>query len=615
MTNRPINHRFHWAWLVSLAISTIPALVILAFILHYGVNMPHYDQWQCEAPIFKKFLEHQLTFADLWAQHNEHRMFFPRLVYLPLAYFTHWNVKAELIATWLCVCIVSFSVYRMHRNVSGPISAPEMIPFIAANVLIFSPASVDAWLWGVSLANLLPMACIIGAMAVACSNRPPNRRLGLCAVLATIATFSTASGLLCWILCAPLLFLRTDPPRWRKWRRWPVLAWTGGFILTTTAYFYHYTRPAHHPPPTESLQHPLDMLSFLLLYQGNPLTFLTQNDYFLLRQDNPLTFFTQTDYFLIARIIGGTMLTLMMLAGGYLLYRWHDDQLRDRALIWTILGAYSIGNGILIAVSRMGIGIGAAVWTRYASYALLLPVALIFLLPLLAEDLAQRSSRWNIRPMATAVLRALLIAALTLHIFKFPESVQGFERFQANLLHRKAALLFIDVIHQDSPRLMGEASEEEMRGAADFLNAHAWLHPPLIKRARMQDIEDSSVTDSDAYGKIEQAGDAGNGKTAIIGWACNPRTRSPADAMVLSWEQPGGDAVPFAIADMGLKHPGEPGGSSLRSSNWQVAFPSTILPAGKLDIRAWSLDTSRGKAVRLRGVFRPNILPRPPTGP
>jgi hypothetical protein len=63
---------------------------------------------------------------------------------------------------------------------------------------------------------------------------------------------------------------------------------------------------------------------------------------------------------------------------------------------------------------------------------------------------------------------------------------------QANLLHRKAALLFIDVIHQDSPRLMGEAPEEEVRGAADFLNAHGWLHPPLIKHARMQDMEDSS---------------------------------------------------------------------------------------------------------------------------
>jgi hypothetical protein len=39
---------------------------------------------------------------------------------------------------------------------------------------------------------------------------------------------------------------------------------------------------------------------------------------------------------------------------------------------------------------------------------------------------------------------------------------------------------------------MGEAPEEEVRGAADFLNAHGWLHPPLIKHARMQDMEDSS---------------------------------------------------------------------------------------------------------------------------
>jgi hypothetical protein len=571
--------------------------VILALVVHYGVNVPFYDQWQCEAPIFKKFLEHQLTFADLWAQDHEHRIFFPRLVYLPLAYFTHWNVKAELIATWLCVCVVSFSVYRMHRSVSGPISAMEMKPFIAANMLIFSPASSEAWLWGVSLANLLPRACIIGAMAVASSKLRPNSRLGWCAVLATIATFSTASGLLCWILCAPLLFLRSNPPRWNKWRLWPVLAWTGGFVLTMTAYFYHYARPAHHPSPTDSLHHLLDALSFLLLYQGNPLMVSTQ-----------------TDHFLVTQIIGGTMLALLMLACGYTLYRWRDHQLRDRALIWTMLGAYSIGNGILITLGRMEIGIGAALWPRYASYALMLPVALIFLLPLLAEDLVQRTSRWNICSMVTGVLRALLMVALTLHIFKFTESVQDFPIIQDGMLHRKAALLFIDVIHQDSPRLMGEASEEEVRQMANSLDAYGWLHPPLVKHARIQDMEDPSITDAGDYGKIESAGDDGNGRIVINGWALNPRTRSPADAVVLSWERSDGDAVPFAIADMGFQRPREPAGSSQHSTNWQASFPSSVLPEGKLDISAWSLDTSSGKAVRLPGSFRLDILPRPPSG-
>ena len=314
------KHRSRWPWLAFLAVSTIPAIVVLVLILHYGVNVPRYDQWQCEAPIFKRFWEHRLGLADLWAQHNEHRMFFLRLVYLALAYLTHWNVKAELIATWLCICTVSLGIYRMHRNVDGPLGATGMVPFLAANVLLFTPASTETWLWGVSLANLLPMACIIGAMAVACSRMMPNRRLGISAALAIVATFSTASGLLCWMLCAPLLFLRSEAPRWNGRRRWPAIAWIAGFAITTAVYFYHYTRPAGHPPPMDSLEHPLDALAFLLLYQGNALAISTP-----------------ADYIFVARIIGGAVLGLWLLACGYLISRWRDVPFRDRALVWTML--------------------------------------------------------------------------------------------------------------------------------------------------------------------------------------------------------------------------------------------------------------------------------------
>ena len=117
-----------------------------------------------------------------------------------------------------------------------------------------------------------------------------------------------------------------------------------------------------------------------------------------------------------------------------------------------------------------------------------------------------------------------------------------------------------------------------MRGAADFLNAHGWLHPPLIQRARMQDIEDSRITNTGACGKIELGGRRRQRQDRHHGWARNPRTRSPADAVVLSWEQPGGDAVPFAIADMRLKHPGEPGGSSLRSLTGKWSSPPACCP-------------------------------------
>src|SRR5213080_2683314 len=78
-----------------------------------------------------------------------------------------------------------------------------------------------------------------------------ERAMELCAVLAIMATFSTASGLLCWILCAPLLFLRKnssaekqdEPAASTPFRLWHIVVWCCGFALTTAIYFYHYARP------------------------------------------------------------------------------------------------------------------------------------------------------------------------------------------------------------------------------------------------------------------------------------------------------------------------------------------------------------------------------------
>jgi len=584
MARRSTDRRFAWGWLALLAVSAVPATAMLGLILKYGVNVPYLDQWDCEAPILKKFLEHQLGLADLWAQHNEHRMFFPRLFYLLLANLTHWNVKADLIAIWLCMCFVSFSIYRTYRSVSGPIGASGMVPFVASNVLIFSPAGVETWFWGVSLANLLPMVCVIGAMAVASSALKPSWRLGLCAVLATVATFSTASGLLCWIVCAPLLFLRGRAPRERAWSLWLKLAWIAGFLFTTVTYFYQYTRPAHHPPPIDALKRPIDALSFLLLYQGNSLTFRTE-----------------MDYVTVARIVGGTMFALLLAVCIFLLFRWRDVRMRERGLVWLMLAVYSAANGVLITLSRMEVTMAAATWTRYINFSIMLPVALVFLLPLVVEDLPERWGRWGVKPVLTRHLTGLFAIAMVFHAFKFSESIRSVQSVHIDRLQRKANLLFIDCFQQDWENSASDVGPNEIRPLADSLNEHGWINPPLIACARMQELQASNAGAAETYGRIERIGDAGNGNIYVAGWACDPRTASPADAVVLSWDRPGGDAVPFAVADMGIERSDQPAGSPLRYSGWQLVFPSSQLPKGNPGLRAWWFDTTTREAVGLIG--------------
>jgi hypothetical protein len=320
---------------------------------------------------------------------------------------------------------------------------------------------------------------------------------------------------------------------------------------------------------------------------------------------NSITFVPPTiDYLIIARIVGGLMLALILFLCVYIAIRWRATPLRNRALIWIAVGAYSIANGMLIALSRMEITPMAATWTRYVSYSVFLPVSLIFLTPIVMQDIRQKRPALG-RTLIRAAY-AMLVAAMLFQIFKFRDGLAQFEEIRATRVQRKASLLFIDLVRFDSTagRAWREQTLDDIRPVADVLNAHGWISPPLIQRPRMQDLQDATVTNAADYGKLERVGSVGDGKVGITGWAYDPRRRSIADAVVLSWEKPGGDAVPFAIADMGIERSGEVTDSRLRYSGWQLGFPADLLPAEVLDLRAWCLDTSTGKAVALPGSYR-----------
>src|SRR5438270_13475536 len=84
---------------VLLLIATPPLLIGL-LILRDGVDVPFWDQWDGTAPLFEKMAAGTLGFADFFAQHNEHRILFPRLIFFGLGCLTHWNIRAELFVSW-----------------------------------------------------------------------------------------------------------------------------------------------------------------------------------------------------------------------------------------------------------------------------------------------------------------------------------------------------------------------------------------------------------------------------------------------------------------------------------------------------------------------------------
>src|SRR5580700_6563800 len=95
------------AWVRRLCTARILIMIALAsgvlggkflVIDRYGSDLPFWDQWDGEGDfLIHRFAENRLTFHQLFAGHNEHRIFFTRILVLGLylANDRQWDAKLE----------------------------------------------------------------------------------------------------------------------------------------------------------------------------------------------------------------------------------------------------------------------------------------------------------------------------------------------------------------------------------------------------------------------------------------------------------------------------------------------------------------------------------------
>ena len=109
----------------------LPALWVGWLIYRYGVDTPWLDEWDSTRLLLEKMQAGTLGLADFFAFHNEHRIFFPRLLTFGLAKFTHWNVRVELLMIWILACVCSLNLWRVAQ-VSGERTRNSCSPSISS---------------------------------------------------------------------------------------------------------------------------------------------------------------------------------------------------------------------------------------------------------------------------------------------------------------------------------------------------------------------------------------------------------------------------------------------------------------------------------------------------
>jgi hypothetical protein len=543
-------------------------------ILRYGVDVPYSDQWNI-AHFFEKSARGTLTLSDLYAQQNEYRQLFPEALFVGLGRLTGWNVKYEMFVSLLLACFVAYGVWRLGaRTFADP--PRRGLLFLLASLLNFSAIQYDNWLFGVQVVYFVPVACVVTGLLFAYSERTGTTAAVIaCACLSAVSTFSSANGLVAWLVLPPAL-LAARPGARAAARRWLPL-WCAGVALCAAVYVYDYRHPGSHPETSEALRHPFDALAYFVAYLGGPLAAWRR----------PL---------LVALAVGAGALSLYTFACAYV-FKFRDDRaLVRRSMPWLMLGAYSLVTGALVTVGRVGFGVGHATTTRYAAFSLYLLVALVYLLPCVVEDAARRgylgTSRLALLKRVGAAVAALLVLA---HVVIFVLVVRhSAANWRRALLRAKACLLFVEVATEE--RCLAEGLYYDvrvLRERAESLDRMGYLRPPLVRGGRMRAVA-AGGTCADGSLKLLPAG---GGAYVAEGDARLPRRGGePADAVVLAYGTTEEDQTAFALATVGAN-------GARDDPSWRKTFSTGALPpVAPFVFTAWAFDAEAGKAYRLCGV-------------
>jgi len=560
-------------------LAVLPACASGVLILKYSVDVPYWDQWDI-APFFEKLSHGSLTPADLFAQQNEYRQFFPNLIFVVLGWLTRWNVKYEMLVSFLLACLVSFNVYRLGAwTIADPRRRGLLL--LVANLLIFSAIQTENWLFGVQVVYFMPAACVTTGVLVAYSDRLGTGArflIGLC--LSIVSTFSSANGILCWLVLPPVLALARGEGR-MAWRRWLPL-WAAGLALCAALYVYDYQKPALHPDPSEALARPADALVYLLAFLGGPLAV----------GRHPLA---------VATAVGAGVAAAYAYACAYILKFRGAGALVRRLIGWAMIGAYSVGTAAMVTTGRLGFGVDQALTMRYTTFSLYLLVALVYLLPEILDDSLRRghfakSGVWLKRLAVAAAVSLILVHALIFVLM----IRHGARPARRGLLHAKACLLFINVVADElclTQKLYPDL--RVLRDRAGALDRAGFLRPPLFKSDRVVDFAAAAGACSEAHGSFEDLSAAGDVYVAS-GRARLPDGGEPADAVILAYGRSEDDQRVFALAGMGVE--GDPAVDAGRSARWRKTFPAGGLPAGTFELTAWAFDAAAGKAYKLCGA-------------
>ena len=573
---------------ISLCLAIIPAIVLGVLILKYSINVPIQDQWQIST-IFEKFNQRTLSFNDLIAQHNESRKFFPRLIFLTLAFITKWNIRYEMLVTFLLACIVSINIYLLNRLTIGGSRIKGLTIALISNIFIFSAVQYENWLWGIQIVVFTPIVCITICILIAYSRLNNIAQILICMVLSTISTFSYANGLLAWVIVLPVLAL-VKLKSWSEFRKNIILYlfWIIGFIANITFYFHDYQKPLSNPNPFESTQYPYQVLQYFLAFLGGSLGVGSS----IQPLNNSI-------------ILGAIVILLFISLCSYVLWHIKDYKLQHQTIGWIMLGTYAVISALVTSFGRVGFGIEQALSSRYTTFSTYIIISIIHLMIIVGEDAIKKYHFLINRSFFSKIICWFLGIITVIQVHNFTYSVDKMKLWKQNFLKYKGCLLLIDFTHDNCKNLIDSYYFEYIKQRAHYLTEIGFLEPGLITTNRIIDLIDTNNS-RQVEGTFENLELIGGNNLLATGWAIFTDTNLPVDTIVLSYDNFPGEPIVSAVADITMSRPNlvkKFKSQKYFKSGWQKVLSTHRFPQGNIHIKAWALDTNTTKFYQIPGIY------------
>lgn len=330
-----------------------PISIIGLLILTYGVNIPFSDEWVKEKYL-ESYLLQNINFSELFLQHNVHRIFFPRLLWLSALFITgEWNFVHHMIISYGIVLFQLFVFYFLIKKlVTEKIISSSLgyIFLLITTFILFSLQQEENWMWGFQTQIFLHTTMTVTALALLAvkTKMPPWFQFTLAIIAAIINTYSFLSGFIIWFLGTLYLLIT------KKKEKVQIFIWALIGIMATAFYFFNFSTTNSGAPENISIDFILRFGVYILAYLGNPLVF----------------------HKIILASVAAILLLFTLLFSTIYIYK-NNKKVLLQSIEWPLLAIFSILTAIITGFGRVNFGIVQAQSSRYVTISLFLLLSTI----------------------------------------------------------------------------------------------------------------------------------------------------------------------------------------------------------------------------------------------